>query len=129
MYGSPASYQSQAVLTADPARLVSMLYERVLVALARSKNAQAEGDAETLHDELVRAQDIIAELYASLDHDSGDPIARHLASLYEFCLDLLVRANVTKDLGPLHAVETTIGGLRESWDEACVNGQPLATVG
>lgn len=129
MYGSPASYQSQAVLTADPARLVSMLYERVLVALARSEHAQVDGDAETLHTELVRAQDIIAELHGSLDHDSGDPIARHLASLYEFCLDILVRANMTKDLSSLDAVRKTIGGLRESWDEACVNGQPLATVG
>lgn len=129
MYGSLDTYQSQAVMTADPARLVLMLYDRVLVALTRAEQAQPLGDRETVHHELVRAQDILTELASALDHDAGDPIAAHLASLYDFCLDRLLRANVQQDVSLLDAVRSTIAGIRDSWDQACVQAAPLATVG
>ena len=109
-------YQDQSVSTANPRQLVTLLYDRVLVALAR---CQTSAGIETVNDELQRAQDIISELRATLDHDRGGDLARNLAALYDFCLDRLLAANLKKDFDLAAPVERIVGELREAWVEAC----------
>ncbi len=114
-----AHYRTQAVTTASPAQLVAMLYQGALTAIAVAEQTLADtaADQELAHRELVRAQDIVTELSLSLDHEQGGEIATHLASLYEFCSDRLVQANLRKDPSLLPAVRQTIGGLAEAWAE------------
>lgn len=115
MYAATASlYQDQIVATSDPGQLVTMLYERVLVAFGRCRHAH---DPQVVNHELQRAQDIISELTLTLDHDRGGEIARNLAALYDFCQDRLVRANLTKDLELLDAVEKVIAELLDAWQQ------------
>ena len=117
MYAAPATlYQDQSVSTANPRQLVTMLYDRVLVAIARCRTS---GDTETVNHELQRAQDILTELNATLDHHRGGDISRNLASLYDYCLDRLVRANLRKDLSLIDPVEQVVCELRDAWREAC----------
>jgi flagellar protein FliS len=126
--GAANPYQDNAVSTASPAELVLMLYDRVLVAVARSRHAMAQdpADAATMHTELLRAQDIVTELKLTLDFDRGGEVAANLASLYTYALERLVDANVAKDLAPLDEVESTIRGIRDAWEQA--NVRPLAAV-
>ena len=112
------AYQSQAVGTAGPLQLVLMLYDRALAAVARSewalKNAEL-GSIELAHKELTRAQDIVTELMLSLDHDSGGEIAASLNAIYEFCLERLTQANLSKDPSSLPFVAKSLTDLREAW--------------
>lgn len=118
MYTATASlYQDQTVATSDPAQLVTMLYERVLVAFGRCRAAQ---QPEIVNHELQRAQDIVNELTVTLDAERGGDIARNLATLYEFCLDRLVKANLTKNLELIEPVEQVITELRDAWQAACL---------
>ena len=115
-----AHYRTQAVTTASPAQLVAMLYQGALTAIAVAEQALDTGAddttaAERAHRELVRAQDIVAELSLSLDHEQGGEIAQNLAALYEFCTDRLLQANLHKDPSVLPAVRHTLGGLAEAW--------------
>lgn len=123
MHPATNPYQTEAAATAGPAQLVLMLFDRAIVAVARAKRAGdgAGGPAalQTINAELQRAQDILTELQMALDHDRGGSIAANLDALYEFCLDRLVTANVSKDLSGLPAVSETLLGLREAWDDAC----------
>lgn len=123
MHPAANPYQTQSVSTAGPAQLVSMLYDRALVAIARSRQCSEQtggpGALETMNHELQRAQDIVTELRVALDHEQGGQIAANLDALYDFCLDLLIRANVTKDVSGLGPVERTLRDLREAWDQAC----------
>lgn len=117
------AYRMQSVTTAGPAQLVLMLYDGVLAAIERARraatDAAAPGTVETINRELQRAQNIVSELQVTLDHEQGGGIAANLHALYDFCLDRLVRANVTKELDELDAVWRVLASLREAWAESC----------
>ncbi|MGA9595588.1 MAG: flagellar export chaperone FliS [Acidimicrobiia bacterium] len=112
------AYQSQAVGTAGPLQLVLMLYDRALAAIARSEWAlknKEPGSIELAHKELTRAQDIITELMLSLDHDKGGEISTSLNAIYQFCLEQLTQANLSKDATALPFVARSLTDLREAW--------------
>lgn len=123
MYGKDANhYREQAIATATPAQLVLMLYDGVLTAISRASLAQesAAPDLQTVHGELTRAQDIVLELRMTLDREQGGEVASRLDSLYDFCFDRLVRANVSKDLSLTAPVAEVFREIREAWAEACL---------
>lgn len=120
MYGNRTNpYQTQAVETAGPAKLVLMLYDRALLAITRSRTASGPTAIETVNTELLRAQDIMTELLVTLDHERGGTVASNLAALYEFCLERLAQANVHKNMGLLDEVEPVVQGLRDAWEQSC----------
>lgn len=101
MYANPAvrtaqsAYRENAVATASPARLLVMLVERLVLDGERALAAQQSGAWAEAHRHLLHAQDIVAELEASLDVDRMLG-GRQLASLYQFLRGLLVEANVRR---------------------------------
>jgi len=115
-------YRAGAVSTAQPAQLVTMLYDAAIAAVNRAGAAldgPATADSVTrAHDELTRAQDIVLELQLSLDHDRGGEIAGSLDQLYDFCLDRLVAANTSKSAVLLPAVSSVLAELRDAWLQA-----------
>src|SRR3712207_6604224 len=112
-------YRTNAVETAGPAQLVLMMYDRALVGILKARQATGPGALETVNHELVRAQDILTELLLTLDHEQGGDIAANLHSLYAFCIDRLIEANLRKDMEILDDVERVLRPIRDSWAEAC----------
>jgi flagellar protein FliS len=114
-------YQQQSIATAGPAQLVLMMYDGALAAIARARQAQAEGlkGLPVVNDELQRAQAIIRELLFTLDHEKGGAVAANMASLYDFSIDRLIRANVSKDLTLLDPVVAVVQDLRDAWEASC----------
>lgn len=116
-------YQSEAVTTAGPAQLVLMLYDGALSSVRQAVRILGDGatpvHVERAHRELARAQDIVTELSVTLDRAEGGAVAAGLASLYDFCLDRLVTANLRKDPEGLDAVASVLAQLRDTWAEAC----------
>lgn len=113
-------YLQQSVNTASPARLVTMLYDRLLLAIDRTTNAldsveASAADMSVAHDELVRAQRIVHELRVSLDLEQGGEIAANLSSLYEWSHEQLVLVNTSKDPRALAGVRKVIDELRTAW--------------
>jgi flagellar protein FliS len=112
-----ARYAADSVGTASPARLLTMLYDRLVRDLSLAEAAIATGDAQAAHNELVHAQAIIQELSASLDVDAweGGP---GLAQLYTFVQQELVAANVAKDADRVAGCRNLIEPLRDAWHQA-----------
>ncbi|RZS91410.1 flagellar protein FliS [Motilibacter rhizosphaerae] len=110
-------YADEGVLTASPARLLTMLYDRLVLDLQRGELAQRSGDVATANKELTHAQDIISELRNSLRMDtwSGAP---GLASLYNWWLNELVGANIRRDPERVAQVRKQVEPLRDAWHEA-----------
>lgn len=110
-------YSGDAVSTASPAKLVVLLYDRLVLDLARARQAQLDGKRPVANDNLIHAQDIVAELLSSLDVTAWDG-APQLSRLYSWLLAEMVRANVsgdhTKTKGCLDIAEE----LRQAWTEA-----------
>jgi flagellar protein FliS len=118
-------YARDSVTTASPARLLVMLYDRLVRDLVTAERALVEpggapaGDAR---DALLHAQEIVLELRASLDLDAWDGAAG-LADLYAFLHGELVAANVDRDVTRITPCRQIAEELRDAWRQAA-----LATV-
>jgi len=116
------TYQTQAIMTASPGLLVLMLYDGALRFLAQAHAAledQSESPRriETIHSNLQKAQNIIAELQAVIDHKAGGDVAANLDQLYDYYSRRLLEANLKKDLAPVVEVERLLRELRNAWAE------------
>lgn len=115
------AYRAQAVETAGPVQLVIMLYDGAIAAIARSEHAMAGSERdkfEVVNRELTRAQDIVTELWLSLDHELGGQIADNLAAIYQHCLATLTRANLDKSPRDLPEVKDHLVNLRDAFANA-----------
>jgi flagellar protein FliS len=113
------SYKETQIKTATPARLVVMLYDGALkyLALAMEALAARHQRYDRVSECLVRAQDIITELMASLDFDQGRDIARSLFNLYLWMNRQILEGNITKSSVPLEQVKKLLTELRAVWAE------------
>lgn len=119
-----ARYQADAVMSAPPERLVTMLYDRLVLDLERGEAAQLAGDWQEANAQLQHAQAIVAELTASLT-DAWEG-SQGLRALYAFVTTTLVGANVARDPQRTRQCLDLIAPLRDAWHEAA---QQLAAPG
>ncbi|NHC16017.1 flagellar export chaperone FliS [Motilibacter deserti] len=110
-------YAQDSVSTASPARLLTMLYDRLVLDLQRGEAALAGGDRPAANDALTHAQDILTELRNTLKVDAweGGPA---LASLYAWWITELVGANVRGDVARIRGVRAQVEPLRVAWHHA-----------
>ncbi len=108
--------------TSSPAELILLLYDALLNDLKHAEERLRHREFDTAHTSLVRAQEIVLELIASLDMDAGD-IARQLAPLYEYQYQRLLEANVQKNAKPVAEVIRLVTPLRDAWVNAIRNVQ------
>lgn len=112
------TYQEQQVLTASPQQLLLMLYDGAIRFLKIGRKAQLAGDTEKSHQNLVRAQKIIAEFMGSLDLELGGEAAQNLLQLYEYLHHQLVQANLKKEIALIDEVLGHLSELRKTWAQA-----------
>jgi flagellar protein FliS len=110
-------YLADSVSTATPAQLVVMLYDRLGLDLRRAAQAIAEEPAGAATPHLLHAQQIVAELLASLQVGNWDG-ADNLGGVYGFLIRELVAVNMVPDLARLAKCAEIITGLAGAWREA-----------
>lgn len=116
------AYASVAIETgvaaADPHKLVLMLYDGALAALAEARLTMARGDTAAKGRALSKAIMIIESgLRASLDVKAGGELAERLAALYDYMCDRLLRANLGNHLDIVDEVARLLGELRGAWEQ------------
>jgi flagellar protein FliS len=116
-YRFAREYQRSQVETSSPVRLVVMLYDGAIRFLSHARERMAEGKLEERHSNLIKAQNIIAELLSSLDIEQGGDVALNLKRVYTFMLQQLVEANLYDKMQPIDDVIRLLRELRESWIE------------
>jgi flagellar protein FliS len=117
------AYQREAILSASPARLLVMLYDRLLLDLARAESGQSAQDWDTARKNLLHAQDILAELAGSLDVGAWDG-AESLLGIYNYAGTALTNANIHRNIELTRECIALLEPLRQSWHEAAT--QPVA---
>ena len=121
------TYKTQSILTASPGQLVLMLYDGAL-RFIRIAHAALEAGVrdprciETIHTNILKAQNIIAELRGGLDHEAGGDLAVTLDRLYDYYTRRLFEANLKKNIIPLAEVERLLTELRNAWEEMLRSG-------
>lgn len=106
-----------SVAAADPHRLISMLFQGALLAIANAKSGIARKDIPAKGAAITKAIAIIGEgLHACLDKKVGGELAQNLSSLYDYMVLRLSVANSTNDAAILDEVSNLLAGLKDAWD-------------
>lgn len=107
----------EMILTASPARLLTMLYDRMLLDLERARIAQEHERWDVAGEHLKHAQEIITELQTTLRLDGWDGAA-NLSALYTFLRTTMMYANINRNVqGTLECI-ALIEPLAVSWHAA-----------
>ncbi len=109
-------YLRVQVQTADSGKLILMLYQKAINSLRKAGECLDKGDMEGKGREILRCQEIILELLASLDARAGQ-ITKSLASLYVFIYRKLNAANLGKDRKSIDEAISLLTPLTEAWEE------------
>lgn len=112
-----SKYLTQEVMTASPAKLVSMLYDKVVLSLKEVIAAIEAGDIEGRWKANKRATEILTHMWSTLDVEKGGEIAQNLESLFAYMLSRLPDVDFQNDPEPAREVMELLEPLRESWRE------------
>lgn len=109
-------YRKTQVSTASAGDLLIMLFDGAIKFAGQAKEFILQKKYESAHEKLVRCQDIMSELNASLNHDAGE-IAGNLSQLYMFIHDQFTEANIKKEPQSIDNAVQMLMELRETWKQ------------
>lgn len=108
------------VLSASPERLITLLFDGALSAIAKAKLYLQQGDIAERGMAISKAIDIVdSGLKASVDQETGGEVAKNLVATYELVLHNLMLANLNADEEKLAVAETVLKEISTAWREAC----------
>jgi len=110
-------YNRDAILSATPVRLLTMLYDRLLLDLGRAEAAQLVEHWPVASENLLHAQAILSELSGSLKVETWDG-GEGLLAVYSYVSNALVRGNIHRDVERTRESIALLEPLRQSWHEA-----------
>ena len=114
-----ARYASDSTDTASPARLLTMMYDRLVSDLVSAEAAMLRADIAVTGERIGRAQEILLELAASLDIEAwpeGEPLRR----LYLWMVNELWTARLRKQPEKVAECRELIEPLRDAWRIAAI---------
>jgi len=123
---SATAYQRVGLETtldaADPHKLVDLLFDGLLQAVAQARGAMARGDIAGKGQQIGKAVRIIDEgLKPALNLEKGGELAANLRNLYDFCVLRLTQANLRNDDAALADVLRVLEPLAQGWKQ--IGGQ------
>lgn len=123
------AYLEEQILNADPLELVTILYRAAIDAVEEAARSLAAGHIAERSNAITRAQTILAELDASLDHTHGEQISAKLAALYAYMRGRLTEANLRQESAPLTEVADLLKTLYGAWEKASLPASATAASG
>ncbi len=112
-------YRETSIKTAGQGRLIVLLYDEAIKQLDKAITLldSEMKQYDRVNSSIIKAQEIITELSASLDFEKGKDIARNLFSLYVYFNQQLMAANLDKDSRPIKPVRNMMFELRSAWKQ------------
>ena len=110
-------FVDNAVATAGPQQILTMLYDRLVLDIARAEQSQRAGNRSAAAAQLDHAQEVVAALAETLDVDAwagGKP----LMELYMFLLRELIGCSIAGDPERTARCGELVTPLRDAWHEA-----------
>lgn len=110
---------------ADPHKLVEMLYDGALDAIARARGAMARGDVEAKGQAVGQAVRIVEEgLRSALNRKDGGDVAENLNNVYIYITARLTHANLRNDDAALQECVKLLTPIRDAWVAMKPAGRP-----
>jgi flagellar protein FliS len=117
-----AKYLNQQVMTASPAKLVYMLYDRAISSLREAIAAIEAGEIEARWKANNRALDILEHMWSTLDLEKGAEIGDNLNKLFPYMMMRLPDVDLQNDPAPAQEVIVLLQPLRDAWREIAMKG-------
>jgi flagellar protein FliS len=129
-----SAYRDTRIKTASGGQLVIMLYDAAIKHLdyslellsVKTNGKPDPGNIEKISRAILKTQEIISELTASLDFDQGGEIAKNLFSLYAWFNHELLEANINQDIRRVTVIRNMMSELRGAWYEIAGKTQAVA---
>ncbi len=121
-------YRESEILTADPLKLVQMMYRAAIDSIAAARRHVRAHEIGERNFAIMRAWNIVNELMQSLDHAAGSDISRNLGGLYAYIQSRLLEANAQQIEPPLEEVEKLLTTLLEGWNSVVMQGPATGAV-
>ncbi|MBN9663880.1 MAG: flagellar export chaperone FliS [Acidobacteria bacterium] len=116
--GTDSEYIESRVLSATPAGLIEILYEKALEHMASAQFHLRAGEVVERGQAISKVQAIINELNHALDAKKGGEIAVNLQRLYEYSIVKLTEAHRFGSEAGLVEVERILQNMLDGWREA-----------
>ena len=113
-------FLDNAVSTAGPQQILTMLYDRLVIDLSRAESQQRAGDRSAAADQLDHAQEIVSALASTLQVDVWDG-GQSLMDLYMFLLRELMGCSIEGDPDRTAKVRDLVIPLRDAWHQAAAS--------
>ena len=112
-------YRETSIKTSSQGKLIVLLYDKAINSIEKAVTLLDSGDKrlDLVNSSIIRAQEIITELSASLDFEKGKDIASNLFSLYIYFNQQLMSANLEKDSSHIKPVLSMLQELRSAWKQ------------
>lgn len=110
-------YMENRIRTASREQLLIITYEIGIKNCKASEHALREGLLDDANEHLQRAQNVVRELMITLRINDENPATKSLMALYDFMLDTLVQANVSKEPEGVSEVRSMFEELKKTWEE------------
>ena len=115
MVNGYAAYANSKIMTASPAELTLMLYDGAIKFCNIAIVAIEKKDIEKAHINITKAERIINEFQATLDHKYA--VAEDFDKVYTYLRQRLLEANIKKDKDILEEVLEHLRTMRDTWKE------------
>lgn len=104
------------VNSAHPHRLIALLFDGALLALARARHGMVMKDIAARGSAISKAIQIIDEGLKAALVDGGGELAANLRALYDYMGRRLLFASLKNDLGAVDEVSRLLTELKEAWN-------------
>ena len=116
-----SSYRETQIKTASKGKLIVLLYDGLIRFLDIAIENLPVKKYDIVSNNILKAQDIVAELIMALNFNAGD-LSHKLLSIYTFFNTKLIEGNVKKDPAPIAFVRNMACELRDAWKEIAKKG-------
>jgi flagellar protein FliS len=111
------NYLENEVLTAEPLKLVVLLYQGALDSIAAARLQSEAGNLLERRKLIGKAQAIVWELNRTLDMNRGGDLSAQLSRLYGYICGRLGEARLNLSDQPLAEAERLLSTLLEAWQQ------------
>lgn len=111
----PNPYLEMEVLSAPPEKLQLMLLESAVRKTELAIEQLAEKQVDQADESFVRAQQIVSELMAGLNHEIDPELTRGVLDLYHYIHRNLVTANTDNDIRSAEQALEILRHQRDTW--------------
>ena len=111
-------YQKNTVETATKEELFLLLFNALIKFISKAKEGMETKNIEQIHNNIIKAQNILYEFMRTLDFTVDPKLAENLKNIYQYNVSLLLKANIKKDMAALEESYKLLYDLREAWKQA-----------